>query len=170
MPKHKKSGKAPLDLATDLEIRHAAKYAGVDELGEREFNAIESKKLSAAQRELLIAGLRRMHYIGIDNDGNGWIVPIKASAEAIRAEKMPDINISFSRELLKRVHADVKKVAPEVNLTRHAWVYCVGRGHWEFNGPYDFYWHGSADNAYDARCKGWYAWLAEFGTQEKPNG
>jgi len=45
---------------------------------------------------------------------------------------------------------------------KSAWVYKVGKDHWEFHfGSY--YWHGSADNAYDARAKGWSAWLAKNG-------
>jgi hypothetical protein len=76
------------------------------------------------------------------------------------AGSMSCINISFCRALLSAVHRDVKAFAPEINLQKDAWVWCAGRDHWEFHGPKnDFYWHGGADNAYDARAKGWSAWL-----------
>lgn len=68
-----------------------------------------------------------------------------------------DINISFSRALLARIIPDVKDKGMRVN--KDAWVWCAGRDHWEFHGPNNFYWHGSADNAYEARYKGWFAWL-----------
>lgn len=53
----------------------------------------------------------------------------------------------------------------EIGLTTAAerkdvWVYKFMDDHWEFHGPNGFYWHGSADNAYDARAKGWQAWEA----------
>jgi hypothetical protein len=69
-----------------------------------------------------------------------------------------DINITFCRSLLSQIHADVKLHFPDVNL-RSAWVYKAFRQHWEFHGPDGFYWHGGADNAYEARYKGWEAWL-----------
>jgi hypothetical protein len=74
---------------------------------------------------------------------------------------MADINISFSRALLAQV-------LPAVRMAGHkpvkdAWVWSVGRGHWEFHGPAGYYWHGSADNAYEARYKGWVAFLASKG-------
>ena len=47
----------------------------------------------------------------------------------------------------------------EINLRAAAWVRCAGRDHWEFRGPDNFYWYGSASNAYDARAKGWQRWL-----------
>jgi hypothetical protein len=34
------------------------------------------------------------------------------------------------------------------------------------NGPNNFTWHGSADNAYDARAQGWSAWLDEVTKDE----
>jgi hypothetical protein len=81
------------------------------------------------------------------------------------------INVSFCREELKAVITDVKKhlqhtqthytSTPEGSI-KAAWVYKVGKDHWEFHfGP--FYWHGSADNAYDARSKGWTSWLRSQG-------
>ena len=65
-----------------------------------------------------------------------------------------DINIVFCRTLLSLVMEDVKKVTTAADR-KAAWVYRSMKDHWEFHGPDGFYWHGSADNAYDARAKGW---------------
>ena len=94
---------------------------------------------------------------------------------------MTDINIVFSRELLKRISADVRKhmvrkaIRRDCNNPRaaraymtpmkDAWVWHFHRDHWEFHGPDGFYWHGSADNAYDARAHGWSAWLRKEGAE-----
>jgi hypothetical protein len=75
-----------------------------------------------------------------------------------------DINTTFCRTLLAGAHADVKKHFPHINL-RTAWVYKTDRQSWEFHGPDDFYWYGHADNAYDARAKGWWAWLRKMGVE-----
>lgn len=75
---------------------------------------------------------------------------------------MSNINISFSRQLLSQIIPAVKAAGKRVN--KDAWVYHFYRDHWEFYGPDNFYWHGSADNAYEARYKGWSAWL------ENPKG
>jgi hypothetical protein len=75
-----------------------------------------------------------------------------------------DVNVTFSRYLLGQGHALVKEHFPDLNLrSRSWWVYCVGRDHWEFHGPDEFYWHGSATNAYEARYKGWMSWLERKG-------
>ena len=74
---------------------------------------------------------------------------------------MQDINISFSREELKRTLADVKSAFPELKV-KDAWVWHAGRGHWEFHFN-EFYWHGRADNAYEARSNGWAAYLSKKG-------
>lgn len=68
-----------------------------------------------------------------------------------------DINVSFCRTLLRSVMKDINPVTT-VAERKSAWVYHFGRGHWEFHGPDEFYWDGRADNAYDARAKGWLAW------------
>lgn len=57
----------------------------------------------------------------------------------------------------KQVMDDIKKVTSPAER-KAAWVYHFGRQDWEFHGPDEFYWHGHADNAYDARAKGWQAW------------
>lgn len=70
-----------------------------------------------------------------------------------------DPNIQFCRTLLKVVMRDVAPMTTGAER-KAAWVYKLGMGHWEFHGPDNFYWHGSADNAYDARATGWQKWLA----------
>lgn len=80
---------------------------------------------------------------------------------------MADINISFCRALLAQANALVKEHFPETKLRGgDAWTYNLGRDHWEFHGPAEFYWHGSAGNAYEARYKGWMAWLRHRGVKE----
>jgi len=69
------------------------------------------------------------------------------------------IDVTFCRGLLSEAHKAVKEKHPETNLRTAAWVYGYGRDRWEFHGPDGFYWHGHAGNAYDARYKGWMAWL-----------
>lgn len=77
---------------------------------------------------------------------------------------MTDINTIFCREMLKSVMIDVRKHTT-VEERKSAWVYCTqrhgGNNQFEFHGPNDFYWHGRADNAANARAKGWEAWLAK---------
>ena len=72
-----------------------------------------------------------------------------------------DINLAFTRLLLKGT-MEVIKPLTTVAERKAAWVYHYGRGHWEFRGPDGFHWHGSADNAYDARHKGWEAWREQL--------
>lgn len=82
---------------------------------------------------------------------------------------MTDINIAFCRRLLSEITKDLKKHFPEKRVVIDAWVWNAGRDHWEFHGPAltpdagEFYWHGSASNAYEARYKGWSAWLQAKG-------
>lgn len=78
---------------------------------------------------------------------------------------MNSIDTAFSLALLKEGHKEVKKAFPKINLRRDAWVYDLGRNHWEFHGPDKFYWHGNAGNAWDARYKGWMAWLRHKGVE-----
>lgn len=72
-------------------------------------------------------------------------------------------DVAFTRGLLKLGHAEVKKFAPKVNVIKDAWVWHFSRDHWEFHGPGDYYWNGRASNAYEARYKGWMAWLRKQG-------
>lgn len=77
---------------------------------------------------------------------------------------MPDaFDIKFCRSLLNEAHALVKKHFPRQNVKISAWTYNLGHGRWEFHGPDKFYWYGRASNAYDARYKGWIAWLTHKG-------
>ena len=76
------------------------------------------------------------------------------------------IDAMFGRALLQEAHKLVKLHYPEFNLNKDAWVWCAGRDHWEFHGPGGYYWHGRAGNAYDARYKGWMAWLTTKGIGE----
>lgn len=77
------------------------------------------------------------------------------------------LDVTFCRHLLTLVHRDVKAVAPHVNLRADAWVWHGGRDYWEFNGPGNFHWYGSAANAFDARQKGWSQWIENY-TKDRP--
>lgn len=79
---------------------------------------------------------------------------------------MASIDTLFGRALLAQGHKAVKEHFPEINLRAAAWVWCAGRNHWEFHGPSDFYWHGNAGNAFEARYKGWMAWLHHKGVDD----
>jgi hypothetical protein len=70
---------------------------------------------------------------------------------------MTDINISFCRALLSQIVPEVR--AAGKSPRNDAWVWHSMRYSWEFHGPEKFYWHGRAYNAYEARYKGWRAWL-----------
>ncbi|GAG91018.1 unnamed protein product [marine sediment metagenome] len=68
------------------------------------------------------------------------------------------LNTVFCRQLLSLVHADVRKIAGIQRPMKAAWVYATF-GIWEFHGPNNYYWHGRAYNAYEARAKGWQGYL-----------
>ena len=74
------------------------------------------------------------------------------------------VNTAFSRELLKRVLDDVRAYRISTGdrfafkLT-DAWVYKLGTDDWEFHFG-KFYRRGDSDDAFEARAKGWSAWLA----------
>ncbi|HEX2242690.1 MAG TPA: hypothetical protein VHK27_05470 [Gammaproteobacteria bacterium] len=78
------------------------------------------------------------------------------------------IDATFCRILLNRLRDDFKEAGVKldgkpVNLRdKRFWVYSYSDGTWEFHGPNEFYWSGRADNAYDARYKGWRAWAAMY--------
>lgn len=78
---------------------------------------------------------------------------------------MAAVDSVFSQALLREAHQAVKAAFPQVNLRKDAWVWNAGRDHWEFHGPGDFYWHGRAGNAWDARYHGWMAWLHSKGVE-----
>ena len=73
---------------------------------------------------------------------------------------MTDIDVVFCRHLLAQLKPALR--AARVRMFRDGWVYGYGHDHWEFHGPHNFYWNGRAANAYDARFKGWSAWLEKF--------
>jgi hypothetical protein len=73
--------------------------------------------------------------------------------------KMTDINTVFCRRLLSELQAEPTFRASRKHLFKDGWVWTGDRRHWEFHGPDSFYWHGRAENAYDARYKGWSAWI-----------
>lgn len=80
-------------------------------------------------------------------------------------------NITFCRRALELTHMDVRKFDPSIKVSDAA-VHKSGNT-WEFTFYHvtedssgkahadRFYWHGRADNAYDARVKGWDAFLAK---------
>lgn len=70
-----------------------------------------------------------------------------------------DVDIAFSRLLLSKARQEVKKRFPSISILKDGWVWHFIRDNWEFHGPNEFYWWGSAGNAYEARYKGWMAWL-----------
>jgi hypothetical protein len=72
---------------------------------------------------------------------------------------MSNIDTTFCRHLLGELRAEPTFRASGKRLLKDAWVWHAGRGHWEFHGPDKFYWHGHAANAYEARFKGWSAWI-----------
>ena len=76
---------------------------------------------------------------------------------------MTDINTMFTRSLLSEGVKLVRRHFPAIKTRKDAWVYHFRRDHWEFHGPDNFYWHGSAGDAYEARYKGWMAWLQKQG-------
>jgi hypothetical protein len=77
---------------------------------------------------------------------------------------MADLDTAFTRHMLRDTVQDVRKHCPEVKV-KDAWVYHFGRDSWEFHGPAKFYWHGRAYNAYEARAKGWQAYLRHIGKE-----
>lgn len=74
---------------------------------------------------------------------------------------MSDVDIAFCRAMLALVMRDVREVTT-AQERKAAWVYKTDRRSWEFHGPHAFYWYGTAGNAFDARYKGWSAWLAKY--------
>lgn len=84
---------------------------------------------------------------------------MKWDSIAKRHRRENSIDVTFCRSLLSEVRKEIKVSYPHIRTNKDAWVWCAGRDHWEFHGPGEYYWHGRAGNAYDARYKGWMAWL-----------
>lgn len=75
-------------------------------------------------------------------------------------------NTAFCRSMLRYTMETVKRFTTAAQR-KDAWVYKTGRQSWEFHGPDEFYWYGTADNAADARSQGWEAWLRRQGINEE---
>lgn len=81
------------------------------------------------------------------------------------------LNITFCGVLLKGLQADVDRVAGrKVSLFKEGSTARLIQHDWEFTftarvGDKVFRWEGEADNAYDARYKGFCAWLKSRGTE-----
>ena len=70
-------------------------------------------------------------------------------------------NISFSRCELKLVTDRVKRLGANIKDASVTWS-SMGSGGKMYEFFYgEFHWYGKADNAYDAKAKGWEAWLAK---------
>lgn len=78
---------------------------------------------------------------------------------------LDNINVLFARKLLTQAHKLVRKHFPRINVAKDAWTH-YSFNQYEFHGPDKFYWYGQADNAYEARYKGWMAWLKFKGIEE----
>lgn len=72
------------------------------------------------------------------------------------------LDSDFGRALLAQVMPEVREYTTAAQR-KETWTYHFDRDHWEFHGPDKFYWHGSAGSAYEARYKGWCAYLASKG-------
>jgi hypothetical protein len=79
---------------------------------------------------------------------------------------MIDINIGEGRALLQTTLKDVREVLTSTRVKEER-IYRIktetGMKLFEFIGPGGFWWSGRADNAYEARAKGWDAWLTARG-------
>ena len=74
---------------------------------------------------------------------------------------MSSTDTMFGRILLSQLKPAMIKAGKR--LMKDAWVYEFGCNDWEFHGPDNYYWHGNASGAYEARYKGWMAWLESQG-------
>ena len=71
---------------------------------------------------------------------------------------------TFCRLYVKEVMKAVRKYTT-AEQRKKAWAWkmdSLGRTG-EFHGPDDFYWHGSAHCLWEARAKGWEAWMQKQG-------
>ena len=83
---------------------------------------------------------------------------------------MSNIDVVFSRELLRTVMKTVRKHTT-VAQRKSVWVYHFGRGDYEVQstGKHAISlkrWYGSASNAYEARANFWMRWLEKEGIKE----
>ena len=80
----------------------------------------------------------------------------------------PSIDIAFSRELLRHTLEEVREYFPTIKVG-DAWVYKTSLNQWEFHYR-GYYWHGRASNAYEARAKGWTAYVAKAADEAHQKG
>lgn len=77
---------------------------------------------------------------------------------------MSTSDVEFSRHYLTEVHKDVKRVPGLTgNLWKLAWVWTEGgkSQFYEFHGPEKFTYSMRATNAYEARARGWQAYIRQ---------
>jgi hypothetical protein len=68
-------------------------------------------------------------------------------------------SISFSRCELKLVTDRVKRLGADIKEASVTWS-SMGSGGKMYEFFYDeFHWYGKADNAYDAKARGWESWM-----------
>lgn len=74
---------------------------------------------------------------------------------------MADTNAKSYRSLLQQLRPAIQAAGKHTNKDAGVWPPGCSRHHnyWEFVGPDKFLWRGPAADAYEARYKGWQAWL-----------
>jgi len=71
---------------------------------------------------------------------------------------------TYCRSRLTETMIEVRKHVP-VQERKKAWVWRDGHWHVEFHGPNGYYWYGSGCCCYDARIRGWEAYLGHIGIE-----
>jgi hypothetical protein len=66
-------------------------------------------------------------------------------------------SIVFDRKKLAIISPAIKKAG--FSALKYGSTTSRTNGMWEFGGPDNFIWAGKASNSYDARYKGWFAFL-----------
>lgn len=73
---------------------------------------------------------------------------------------------TFCRRLLSSTMRDVSRVVPAADVKK-AWAFrYTSVSGCSFHGPRDFYWYGRACCLWDARVKGWEAYLRKYHPEE----
>jgi len=67
----------------------------------------------------------------------------------------------FCRLLLKQVMKEVKKAVPDAQERKKAWAYNYKNGQVEFHFG-EFYWNGRGCCTWEAKAKGWEAYLGSI--------
>ena len=103
---------------------------------------------------------------------NRRVVSYRAELLSRRAFVVAGIRLmgkhDFCRTHLRIVMEDVKRLTI-AEQRKGAWVWHDGRQMAEFHGPDKFYWSGNACCKWEARAKGWEAWLREFHPEFEQN-